>query len=165
MKRLLALGALLLLVPVIALAGDDRHDASAAAYEHLATALIEMRLTEDRLVEGILNHHFGLAVASLDAATADGAVGDHGKNAAEEITAIANEGGKRVQAVRQKLLKAGHHHHTDAETQEDYIWIDSKEKQGLLDLASRAARAADVAAVEGVRMELAKAFAAAMKPE
>jgi len=153
-----------LLLPAGALAGEDRHDASAAAYEHLATAIIEIRATEHRLVEGILNHHHGLAQSHLGMASQDDAV-MHAKAAADEINAIANEGGKRVQAVRQKLLQAGHHHHTDAETQDDYIWIDSAEKKGLLDLARKIAQTTDAAALGGMADELSGLFMAAMQPE
>lgn len=165
MKRHLALGAALLAIPVTTAAQNNPHDASAAAYEHLATAIIEINATEDALVEGILNHHFAMAEQQLRAAVAEKKVGDHAKAAADEITSIANEGNKRVQAVRQKLLQSGHHHHTDAETEEDYIWIDSSEKKTLLDLAGAVAKATDVATVKKQMEELSTVFAAAMKPE
>ena len=53
----------------------------------------------------------------------------------------------------------------DAETEEDYIWIDSKEKKALLDLAGRIGGCSDVGELEGLSQELAKVFQSAMKPE
>jgi len=44
------------------------HDATAATYEHLATAIIEIRATEDALVKGILLHSFTAANNHLQAA-------------------------------------------------------------------------------------------------
>jgi hypothetical protein len=168
MKRCLLAGAIVVAATVsTSWSGEDRHRASAEAYEHLANALIEMRATEDRLVEGILNHHCGMAIEHLNAAIAEGSVGSHAKAAADEITNIANEGNKQVQAVRQKLLKAGHHHHTDAETEEDYMFIDSGEKKELLDLAQKVAMLGDgdVKSVAGHIGKLSSIFETAMKPE
>src|SRR5438045_3476188 len=86
---------------------------SADTYEHLATAIIETRKTEDGLVKGIVMHSAGAADAALGMASR--ANGGDKKNAleraAEEITNAANEGDKPVQAVRQRLSKAGHTHH------------------------------------------------------
>jgi hypothetical protein len=115
---------------------------TAETYEHLATALIEMRKTENGLVKGIIMHNAGAAdMALAQAANASG--GDKKKaleRAAEEINNAASEGDKPVQAVRQRLSKAGHTHHTDAETKEDYLFIDSKEKKQLIDLAQRVSK-------------------------
>jgi len=166
MKRVvLAVPIACLVLGSAARASEDRHAASAEAYEHLATALIEMRATEDKLVEGILNHHFGTAMQHLHTAAAEKTVGAHAKAAADEITAVANEGDKRVQAVRQRLLQAGHHHHTDADTEEDYIWIDGSEKAKLLDLAGRVAQLKNPSDATARADELAKLFASAMQPE
>jgi len=114
-------------------------DSSAETYEQLATAIIAIRKTEDGLVKGIILHAQGSAAAALaQAASANGGAQKQAlETAATEITNAANEGDKPVQAVRQRLSKAGHTHHTDAETKEDYLWIDSKEKKQLLDLARR----------------------------
>ncbi|MBZ0269505.1 hypothetical protein K8I85_15230 [bacterium] len=165
MKRSLLIVPLLLLTASAAFAGEDRHASSAATYEHLATAIIEIRATEDALVAGILNHHFGAAMQELRDAVSMKMTKPHTEAAAAEITSIANEGGKAVQAIRQRLLQAGHHHHTDAETEDDYIWIDSKEKKGFLDLAGKVARAKDFSTIQGLADELAAMFPAAMKPE
>lgn len=128
------------------------HDATAATYEHLATAIIEIRATENNLVRGILLHHEAAARQHLERAA--GSRGTervtHLESAATEIAAVAQEGDKRVQAVRQRLLKAGHHHHTDAETQEDYIFIDSAEKKELLQMATRVSRIDPKASAEEV---------------
>lgn len=129
------------------------HETTATTYEHLANAIIEIRNTEDSLVQGILMHHQSMALNHLDAAAeASGSSrASHLESAATEITYIANEGNKRVQAVRQRLLKAGHHHHTDAETKEDYIFIDSKEKKSLLDLANRVGRMGASASADAIK--------------
>lgn len=113
------------------------HDASAITYEHLATAIIEIEATEDNLVKGILMHYHGMAQDHLHAAAnAQGSDRrQHLEAAADEIGNIANEGDKRVMAIRQRLLKAGHTHHTDAETKEDYMFIDSKEKKQFVTMA------------------------------
>jgi hypothetical protein len=145
---------------------DMMHEVTAATYEHLATAIIEIRKTEDNLVKGILMHHYALAESHLKQAAAG-----EGKSqleaAAEEISNIAMEGDKRVQAIRQRLEKAGHHHHTDAETKEDYIFIDSKEKKALLDLAGRVAKTdpGSADAVNTLASELASTFHNAMMGE
>lgn len=146
------------------------HEASAVTYEHLATAIVEIRRTEDALVRGILLHHAAAARMHLEAAAAAGGgdARDRLESAAQEIAAIANEGDKRVQAVRQRLLEAGHHHHTDAETQEDYIFIDGKEKQALLALAERAGKlAADPspAAIRSLGGELATTLRGALQKD
>jgi len=150
--------------------GKQMHDASATTYEHLATAIIEIRQTEDNLVKGILMHHHAMAQQHLTEATeAEGAEGKaHLEAAAEEITNIANEGNKRVQAVRQRLLKAGHHHHTDAETKEDYIFINGKEKKALLDFAGRVAKTdgdASAEVIESLKGDLNSTFQKATAPE
>lgn len=136
------------------------HDNSAATYEHLATAIIEIRATEDMLVQGILTHYSVLAQRELGAAAATSGSDrkKHLEAAAEEITNVANEGDKKVQAVRQRLLKAGHHHHTDSETQEDYIFVDGKEKKLLLAMAEKIAKLGDDAPADVVN-STAKAFA------
>ncbi len=115
---------------------------SAATYEHLATAIIAIRETENSLVHGMLVNYLESAHVALEEA-ADASGTDRTRMlemAATDITNLANEGDKRIQAIRQKLLKAGHHHHTDAETQDDYMFIDSSEKNALLTLAGEAAR-------------------------
>ena len=143
---------------------------TAQTYEHLATALIEMRKTEDGLVKGIIMHNAGAAEAALArAARAEG--GDKKQlleRAADEINNAANEGDKPVQAVRQRLAKAGHTHHTDADTKEDYLFIDSKEKKQLVDLAQRISRMGDDASAEETnkaRDELRKIMSGALKDE
>lgn len=163
MKGMLSLLALLLIV--IPVHAEDPHASSAAAYEHLANAIISINETENALVAGILEHHFAAAQSQLRDATSMKMTSPHTEAAAEEVTSIANEGGKQVQAIRQRLLQAGHHHHTDAETEEDYIWIDSKEKKALLDLAGRIGRCKDAGELAGLSKELSSLFQSAMKPE
>ena len=65
----------------------------------------------------------------------------HLEAAAAEVANIANEGDKRIQAIRQRLAKAGHTHNTDVETKADYMFVTNREKKGLLDLAGRIGRA------------------------
>jgi len=125
--------------PVKELSGDLL-DAAVQSYEHLATAIIEVRKTEDSVVLSILAAHHRAAQTHLDAAAAGKHAGKNLEAAAEEITHLANEGDKRVQAVRQRLKKAGHTHNSDADTKEDYLFIDSKEKKALLEAAKAIAQ-------------------------
>lgn len=142
---------------------------AASTYEHLATAIIEIEATEDELVKSILIGYHTAAQNHLRAALRDaqGRVG-HLEAAAAEITNIANEGDKRIQAVRQRLAKAGHTHNTDVETKGDYMFVTNREKKGLLDLASRVARAGANATEADLRTlgeDLARTFDAAIAPE
>ena len=143
---------------------------TAETYEQLANAIIAIRKTEDGLVKGIVMHNAGAADAALaQAAAASG--GDKKRaleRAAEEINNTANEGDRPVQAVRQRLSKAGHTHHTDADTKEDYIWIDGKEKKRLVDLAQRVSKTGEDASREDInklRDELKEIMSGALKDE
>jgi hypothetical protein len=75
----------------------------------------------------------------------------HLEAAAAQIANIANEGDKPIQAIRQRLAKAGHTHNSDADTKEDYMFIDSKEKKLLLDLSRRAGQVGTKAEPDDVR--------------
>lgn len=139
MRTLCAIAAIAGASLAFGLTGDipSMSTATARTYEHLANAIIAIRQTEDDLVRGILLHNLVMAQRHLDEAMETRGT-DRTRNleaAAEAITDIANEGDKQVQAIRQRLLKSGHHHHTDADTEDDYIFVDSKEKQALLALA------------------------------
>ncbi|HEV8291463.1 MAG TPA: hypothetical protein VGP94_06050 [Tepidisphaeraceae bacterium] len=142
-------------------------DPAADTYEQLATAIIAIRKTEDGLVKGIILHAQGSAAAALaHAASATGAEQKKAlETAATEITNAANEGDKPVLAVRQRLSKAGHTHHTDAETKEDYLWIDSKEKKQLLDLARHVSQLNDAAAIRKASLDLEMIMDKALQPE
>jgi predicted nucleic acid-binding Zn-ribbon protein len=144
----------------------NRSDAGAATYEQLATAIIAIRKTEDTLVSEILNNYRQLADDHLRAAQDDAKdrVG-HLEAAADEVTNIANEGNKSIQAIRQRLKQAGHSHHSDADTKEDYMFVDSHAKKDFLALAKKIAQlGADATPdqVAGVRKELDELFAKTM---
>ena len=148
---------------------DSAAQVAASTYEHLATAIIEIEATEDELVKSILIGYHAAAQEHLKAAARDaqGRAG-HLEAAAAEIANVANEGDKQIQAVRQRLAKAGHTHNTDVETKEDYMFVTNREKKGLLDLASRIGRAgagADAATLETLSTDLSRAFHAAIAPE
>jgi hypothetical protein len=118
---------------------EESMDRSAAStYEHLATAIIAIEATEDELVKSIILGYHAAAQGHLRAAIRDeeGRRG-HLEAAAAQIANIANEGDKRIQAIRQRLAKAGHTHNTDVVTKEDYILINSKEKKALIALAKQ----------------------------
>lgn len=143
-------------------------DAAVESYEHLATVIIEVRKTEDSVVMTILTAHHQAAQAHLHAAAA----GDHSKKhleaAAEEVTNLANEGDKRVQAVRQRLTKAGHTHNSDVDTKEDYLFINSKEKKALLASAKAIAQLGEKASADEIHAaakSLAAEFKKAVAPE
>ena len=148
---------------------DTMDQSAAITYEHLATAIIAIEATEDELVKSILlgynaaaNGHLKAAVADLPGRRA------HLEAAATLIADIANEGDKRIQAVRQRLSKAGHTHNTDADTKDDYMFVNSKEKKALVELAKRVgqkgegAKADEIKAVAG---ELSALFDRAIAPE
>ena len=103
---------------------------AAATYEHLATAIIAIEATEDELVKSILLGYQAAAQGHLRAAAEAGPNRKaHLEAAAAAIGDVANEGDKRIQAVRQRLAKAGHTHNTDVVTKEDYLFVNSKEKK------------------------------------
>jgi hypothetical protein len=145
---------------------DAAGQSAAATYEHLATAIIAIEATEDELVKSILIGYHTAAQNHLKAAGRDaqGRVA-HLEAAAAEVTNIANEGDKRIQAVRQRLAKAGHTHNTDLETKGDYMFVTNREKKGLLDLAARVGRAGTGADVDALGTELSRLFQAAISPE
>jgi hypothetical protein len=150
-------------------AGDSAASVAASTYEHLATAIIEIETTEDELVKSILIGYHAAAQGHLRAAARD-AQGRVGllEAAAAEVTNIANEGDKRIQAVRQRLAKAGHTHNTDVETKADYMFVTNRERKSLTDLASRIARAgadAGAAEIDNLASELARVFHASIAPE
>ncbi len=138
---------------------------AAATYEHLATAIIEIEATEDDLVKSILIGYYTAAQMHMKAAEQDaqGRAG-HLEAAAADVSNIANEGDKRIQAVRQRLAKAGHTHNTDVETKGDYMFITNRERKQLLDLAGRIARAG-ANELENVQADLARVFPAAIAAE
>jgi hypothetical protein len=143
----------------------------AKTYEHLAQTIIELRTAETNLVRAILINHHMMAWHHFAKASAGTDVVKQLEAAASEITKIANEGGKAVQAVRQTLVEAGHHHHhhhSDAETQSDYVFIDDKEKKAFLDLANRVARTAGSASADQItkmQADLDTLFNAALAAE
>ena len=143
-------------------------DAAVESYERLATVIIEVRRTEDAVVKTILVHHYQSAQEHLAAAQSGDDVKKHLEDAATEITYAANEGDKRVQAIRQRLAKAGHTHISDVDTQEDYLWISSKEKKALLDLAKATAQLkadAPAADIQAASEKLKTLFDESMQPE
>lgn len=148
-------------------AADAGYDAAVASYEHLATVIIEVRATEDQIVKSILHYHHHAAAEHLAAAAAGKDAAQHVERAADEISNIANEGDKRVLAIRQRLSKAGHTHISDADTKEDYMFVNSKEKKGLLELARKVAQLgkAKPADIEQAGKDLDALFAKAIAPE
>ena len=148
-------------------AADSGYDAAVASYEHLATVIIEVRATEDQIVRGILHHHHRAAADLLAAAASGKDAAKSVERAADEITNIANEGDKRVLAIRQRLSKAGHTHISDADTKEDYMFINSKEKKSLLELARKVAQMgkAKSAEIDQAAKDLDSLFAKSIAPE
>lgn len=150
-------------------------DAAVESYEHLAIVLVEVRKTEDAVVKTILaTHHHAAqdylhaALDQLQAAPGGPSVLKQLEAAAAEVTNVANEGDKRVQAIRQRLAKAGSTHLTDADTKEDYLWIDSKEKKALLAAAKSIAQLGDKATsdqVAAAAKSLDALFQKAIAPE
>jgi hypothetical protein len=141
-------------------------DVFAELYEHLADSIIEIRATEDNLVKGLLAQYHASAQRHLaEAAEAGAKRVAHLEAAAAEIANIANEGDKRVRAVRQRLSNAGHYHQKDTETAEDYMFINSAEKMSLFALAKKVGRLgadAKPADINTAREELKSLFAKAI---
>jgi predicted choloylglycine hydrolase len=125
-------------------------DAAVESYEHLSIVLVEVRKTEDYLVKSIIAHHHQAAQAHLRTAQGGKDVLKHLEAAATEVTNMANEGDKRVLAIRQRLAKAGSTHKTDKDTKEDYLWIDSKEKKDALAAAKSIAQLGDKATADQI---------------
>ena len=150
-------------------AADTMDQSAAATYEHLATAIIAIEATEDELVKSILLGYSAAAHGHLKAAVADEAGRRaHLEAAATLIADIANEGDKRIQAVRQRLSKAGHTHNTDADTKEDYMLVSSKEKKTLVELAKRVGQMGESAKADEIKTvagELSALFDKAIAPE
>jgi hypothetical protein len=150
-------------------AAETMDRSAAATYEHLATAIIAIEATEDELVKSILLGYDAAARGRLKAAVADQAGRRaHLEAAATLIADIANEGDKRIQAVRQRLSKAGHTHNTDADTKEDYLFINSKEKKALIELAKRVGQMGESSSaddIKAVEAELAGLFNKAIAAE
>jgi hypothetical protein len=149
---------------------SDTMDRSAAStYEHLATAIIAIEATEDELVKSILLGYQAAAQGHLRAAAEAGPNRKaHLEAAAATIGDIANEGDKRIQAVRQRLAKAGHTHNTDVVTKEDYMFVNSKEKKDILALAQKVGKldaTAKPADVRAISEELSTLFDKAIAPE
>jgi hypothetical protein len=143
-------------------------DAAVEAYERLSTVIIEVRRTEDSVVKTILIHHHQAAQEHLQVAQGGKDVLKHLEAAATEVTYAANEGDKRVQAIRQRLAKAGHTHLSDVDTKEDYLFVNSKEKKALLDAAKGIVQLGDKATAEQVAAAAKKLdglFQAAIMPE
>lgn len=137
-------------------------DTLADLYEHLATSIIEIRATEDNLVKGLLVQYHGSAQRHLmQALNQESERAKHLEGAAADVANIANEGDKRVQAIRQRLKEAGHYHQEDAETKEDFMYINSKEKKALLAIAEQIGRLGGDAKADAIRKageELRTAF-------
>lgn len=149
-------------------AGGTSLDAAVESYERLSTVIIEVRRTEDAVVKTILVHHYQAALEHLQAAQGGKDVQKHLESAATEVTYAANEGDKRVQAIRQKLAKAGHTHISDVDTKEDYLFINSKEKKALLAAAKSIAQLGDKATSDQVgaaAKNLTELFQKAIAPE
>jgi hypothetical protein len=149
---------------------SETMDKSAAAtYEHLATAIIAIEATEDELVKSILLGYQAAAQGHLRAGAETGPNRKaHLEAAAATIGDIANEGDKRIQAVRQRLAKAGHTHNTDVVTKEDYMFVNSREKKDILALAQKVGKldaTAKPADIRALAEELSTLFDKAIAPE
>ena len=126
--------------------------AAATTYEELATAIIAIEKTEDKLVETILIGYHTAAQRELHSALREGANKKAAfEAAANQISNIANEGDKAIRAVRQRLAQAGHTHNTDVETKDDYMFITNKEKKELLSFAQKVAQMGGSATADEVR--------------
>ena len=148
-------------------ASDEMRASLTEAYRNLADAIIAVKESENALVSTMLLFHYESAKMHLELAmaTSDAERKAHLESAAAEITYLANEGDREVQAIIQTMLKAGHHHHTDGFTREDYMYVDSVEKKTLLALAGKVARLEDESGIQGAIDELTRLYQSSVEPD
>lgn len=123
---------------------SDLEEATVAVYDELANTLLSIDKVEELLVKLLLMNynlqaqlHLERAKGQLAAAKPDLVkVKEAMEGAAGRVAMIANEGGKDVDAIKQRLIKGGHHHHTSAETMEEYLIVGKEAKKAFLELAS-----------------------------
>jgi hypothetical protein len=142
------------------------------AYGSLADSIIAGKKTEWNLVHAILAGTYAHAEGVMAKVRARLKAGETAQAELETLATLVSqlgtEGDAAVAAVRKRLVEAGHHHHANAENEDDYdpgyVIVTKEMKKGLLaaagSLGKMAAGGADLAGVEAewskVQAEFAK---------
>lgn len=126
-------------------AGPATEPELVSAYGHLADVILGTRNSEESLVKAICADAYRQARTSLTAAKEAVGRGDRSaagtslERAASAVALIAEEGDRSVAAVRNRLLKGGHHHHANGEKEGAYdpgfVVITKVAKKALLERA------------------------------
>jgi len=114
-------------------------------YGSLADAILANKQTEHNLVKSILAATYRHAEVTLAAAREAIKSGRDAKAPIEKLAALVaqlgNEGDASVAAVRNRLLKGGHHHNAEGERQgifdEGFVIVTRAAKKVFLDSATR----------------------------
>lgn len=116
-----------------------------ATYDTLADTILASDKTEHNLVKSILSATYRHAEAALGNAKTAIKSGGDAKGAIERLAALVsqlgNEGDASVAAVRNRLVKGGHHHNAKEEQQgiydEGFVIVTRAAKKSFLDSATR----------------------------
>ena len=169
-RKVLVAGLLaLLMLPAAARAAAPAPATPAemvGTYESLATAILAVKETEDKLVRSILaatyghaQGELGRAQAALKAGNAAGAQSAV-ENLAADVAQLGTEGDNAVAAVRKRLLEGGHHHHADGEAKgiydPGYVVVTRAAKQAFLDSSRAIGQMAKAAKSEALDAEWKK---------
>jgi len=113
----------------------SRESQLVATYDALAVKIMENERQEIETVRSLLGVYLSQAEKAFTGAkAAEGeAQGKELKIAMEAIGKIAQEGDKRVDEIKNRLRKSGHHHtRADDDSGEEYILVNSKTKKALM---------------------------------
>jgi hypothetical protein len=141
-----------------------------ATYDNLATGILALKATEDKLVRSILAATYGHAQAQLGHAQKAIKAGDMkaARAAVEDLAAdtaqLGTEGDSAVGAVRKRLIEGGHHHHADGEAKGMYdpgfVVVTRAAKQAFLDSSRAMGQMASAPKGEALEAEWKKVQAA-----
>ena len=149
-----ALGAMALALPVRAAGPPDSPISGLVnVYQKVADTILAANDSETTVVHAILEVERDTAVAALDRAAGSTGTPADLRTAAAHIGDFATEGGSIIEPIRNRLLTGGHHHNADdvglaAAYDTGYVIVTKKQKQEVLDLAKRCAKAAEASKVD-----------------
>lgn len=130
-----------------------------ASYDSLADIIIAGKKTEWNLVHAILSSTYSHGQATVGMIRSKLEAGEDASEQIEKLATlvaqIGTEGDSAVNAVRKRLVEAGHHHHASAGDEEiydtGYVIVTREAKKVFLEAAGSLARmttSADLAQVE-----------------
>ena len=110
-----------------------------AAYDSLATIILNARDAEADLVKAMLDGHLHGAEAMMKQGRYD--------DAAAEMALFANEGDNAIAGIRKRLVEGGHHHNAAGEEQgvyeEGYVVVTREAKKKMLQASTAMRQAKD----------------------